>query len=273
MTIDNTSNSLNPLPLLSEEMERTLRLRAWRDEIFREALIADPKGVIQYMFHQSLPNGKLPDNQTINVIEQDPFTHHIVLPALANEEPILEIAEENQLELLVNMGEINWKPREIKLPKNSSGEKKKDEVRRYYEAKQTSQEQKSTNESLPKTDAKIPTRDQFQTALSSALKDKTFRQVLDTDPMKAMKLLYDKSFPDHKMPEGIDVKLLQNTRDTHHIVLASLPDASQNPEEQLDHIANMIEDNCKKQTAYLTQSGCSENCQLTGSGPNCPDVF
>lgn len=88
MTTNNTSNLLNPLSLLSEQMERTLRQLAWRDENFREALIADPKGVIQHLFHQPFPNDKLADDLTINVIEEDPSTHHIVLPILTDQLPI-----------------------------------------------------------------------------------------------------------------------------------------------------------------------------------------
>ncbi len=86
MTIKNTSHPLNTSSFLSEEIERTLRLRAWKDEIFREALIADPKGVIQHLFPQCFPNGKLPEELTIKVIEdEDPDICHIVLP------PFLEI--------------------------------------------------------------------------------------------------------------------------------------------------------------------------------------
>jgi hypothetical protein len=82
MTTDNTSDPLNPLPLLSQEMERTLRRLVWKDENFREALLADPKGIIQQVFPHCFPDGNIPDNLTIKVIEEDPSTHHIVLPAL-----------------------------------------------------------------------------------------------------------------------------------------------------------------------------------------------
>jgi len=79
MTTNNPNDSVNYIPFLSEEMERTLRRLAWKDEIFREALIADPKGIIQQVFLHCFPDGKLPDDLTIKVIEEDPFTHHIVL--------------------------------------------------------------------------------------------------------------------------------------------------------------------------------------------------
>src|SRR5215467_4563913 len=104
MKTGNTSRSLNTLPFLSEEVERALRLRAWRDELFREALIADPKRIIQRLFPQCFPNGEIPEQVTINVIKEDPGICHIVLPPLPDEFPTPEIPEEEQLELLANMG-------------------------------------------------------------------------------------------------------------------------------------------------------------------------
>jgi hypothetical protein len=110
MKNENTSHSLNTLPLLSEEIERTLRLRAWRDELFREALIANPKGVVQRLFPQCFLNGKIPEQLTINVIKEDPGTCHIVLPPLPDEFPTLEIPEEEQLEFVAHMGAADRMP-------------------------------------------------------------------------------------------------------------------------------------------------------------------
>ncbi len=104
MTINKTSHPLNTFAFVSEEMERTLRLRAWKDEIFRDALIADPKGVIQRLFPQCFPNGKLAEELTIKVIEEDPDTCHIVVPFLSDEFLTPEIPEEEHLELLAHMG-------------------------------------------------------------------------------------------------------------------------------------------------------------------------
>jgi hypothetical protein len=62
MTEKKSSASMQEFSLFSEEVERTLRRLAWKDEDFREALLADPKGVvIHYLFHQSLPIGKFPN--------------------------------------------------------------------------------------------------------------------------------------------------------------------------------------------------------------------
>jgi len=63
MTTDNPSDSMSHFPPLREEVERTLRLRAWKDETFRQELIADPKGVIERLFPQCFPDGKVTYNE------------------------------------------------------------------------------------------------------------------------------------------------------------------------------------------------------------------
>jgi hypothetical protein len=103
MTIKKTSDSISHLPPLREEVERELRLRAWKDEEFRQELIADPKGVIERLFPQCFPDGKVPKQVTYKVIEEDQYTHHIVLPMLPDE-VTNELSEETQLELMANMG-------------------------------------------------------------------------------------------------------------------------------------------------------------------------
>jgi hypothetical protein len=92
----------NQRPPLREEVERELRLRAWKDEAFRQELIADPKGVIERLFPQCFPGGKVPDKVTYKVIVEDAYTHHIILPALP-EELTSQISEEKLEELLAIM--------------------------------------------------------------------------------------------------------------------------------------------------------------------------
>jgi hypothetical protein len=87
---------------LREEVERELRLRAWKDEAFRQELIANPKGVIERLFPHYFPDGKVPDKVTYKVIVEDPYTHHILLPALP-EELTDQISEEKLKELLAIM--------------------------------------------------------------------------------------------------------------------------------------------------------------------------
>jgi hypothetical protein len=92
----------NQQPPSREEVERELRLRAWKDEAFRQELIANPKGVIERLFPQCFPGGKAPDKVTYKVIEEDAYTHHILLPALP-EELTSQISEEKLEELLAIM--------------------------------------------------------------------------------------------------------------------------------------------------------------------------
>jgi hypothetical protein len=80
-----TDNSLNEFPPLSEEVERMLRLQAWKDETFRQELIANPKGVTERLFPECFPDGKVPEQITYKVIEEDQYSPHIILPALHDE--------------------------------------------------------------------------------------------------------------------------------------------------------------------------------------------
>ena len=228
MTTGNTSYSINnTLPFLSEEMERTLRLRAWKDEIFREALIANPKGVIQRLFPQCFPNGKLAEELTIKVIEEGPGTCHIVLPSLLDEFPTPEIPEEEQLELLVHMGAERRPERMDASEKHQSQlpDKKSlfDVSRKTFERKQAEQQEKASE---PLTSAKL-TKD----IVSLAMKDDEFKNGIinalkEVDPQKGEKdlnnLIQEKfphNFPNGKIPEGYTIKLHQNTSDTLHFVL------------------------------------------------------
>jgi hypothetical protein len=102
-TEENIQDVTNQQPPSREEVERELRLRAWKDEAFRQELIANPKGVIERLFPQCFPDGKVPDNLTYKVIVEDAYTHHILLPTLPDE-LINEISEERLEELLVNGG-------------------------------------------------------------------------------------------------------------------------------------------------------------------------
>jgi hypothetical protein len=94
---------------LREEVERELRVRAWKDEAFRQELIANPKGVIERLFPQCFPGGKVPDKVTYKVIVEDPYTHHIILPAL-RDELTSQMSQERQEEIIAHMGcgDMTW---------------------------------------------------------------------------------------------------------------------------------------------------------------------
>ncbi len=224
MTIGNTDQSINMLPFLSEEMERTLRLRAWKDEIFREALIANPKGVIQRLFPQCFPDGKLAEELTIKVLEEDPDVCHIVLPSLLDEFPTPEIPEEEHLELLAHMGAErgfervdNSEQRKSQLPEKS---KPFDVVRRGQ----------SENKSLAEMDVKGALKEHYQN-------NKEFRKQVQAlegktpEEARAMsKKILQEHFPDYlsggKVPERQTLKVTRDTSDTRHLVLPKLPDTS-----------------------------------------------
>ncbi len=96
-----TANTLNEFAPLKEEVERTLCLQTWKDETFRQELITDPKGLIQWLIPQCFPRGKMPKQMTDKWIEEDQSTHHIIVPALPDE---FLVPEEQGLDLIANMG-------------------------------------------------------------------------------------------------------------------------------------------------------------------------
>src|SRR5690242_18838867 len=103
---ENAQEVTNQKPPLREEVERELRVRAWKDEAFRQELIANPRGVIERLFPHCFPDGKVPDKLTYKVIEEDAYTHHILLPALPDE-LTNEISEE-RLEEIIDETEQVW---------------------------------------------------------------------------------------------------------------------------------------------------------------------
>ena len=217
-------------------MERTLRLRAWKDEIFREALIADPKGVIQQLFPQCFPNGKLAEDLTIKVIEEDLDTCYIVVPFLPDEFPTREIPEEEQLELLACMGALErGRDSSEKRESRSSEKTKLNFTRQEYERKQQVAETKeNTPVSGDRPDshesAKRSTDKQLKQAFTKLLQDRQnlpdILELYKKNPQEGVQKFLKDYLPDHKVPQGGDIKILQNTSDTHHIVLPKLPDTS-----------------------------------------------
>ncbi len=96
-----TAHTLNEFAPLREDGEFPLRLQACKDETFREALIADPKGLIQWLIPQCFPRGKMSKQMTDKWIEEDQSTHCIIVPALPDE---FLVPEEQELDLIANMG-------------------------------------------------------------------------------------------------------------------------------------------------------------------------
>jgi hypothetical protein len=231
MTTNNISHSLNALPFLSEEMERTLRLRAWKDEIFREALIADPKGVIQRLFPQSFPDGKVPEELTIKVIEEDLDIYHVVFPFLPDECPILEIPEEEHLELLVNMAAADRLPRRTDSSdqRESENTKQPDLTRDSFKRRQAGENKENNPVSGDHQDSRRSenrlTKQEFQRIVEKAYQDKDLLQMVKTNPDQAKQMFLQKYLPNY----DLSVKVIQDTADIRHLVLPKLPDASHDP--------------------------------------------
>jgi hypothetical protein len=65
------------MPKSQQELEEAIASRALKDADFRREFISDPKGVLSREFGLSVP-----DEITIKVVEDQPGTAHIVLPAV-----------------------------------------------------------------------------------------------------------------------------------------------------------------------------------------------
>ena len=260
-----TNHPLNTFVFLSEEMERTLRLRAWKDEIFRKALIADPKGVIQRLFPQCFPNGKLPEELTIKVIEQDSDTCHIILPPLPDEFPILEIPEEEHLELLAYMGRLESKDSPEKKRQSQSSDKQPDFTKESFKRQQV----KENKENIPvsgahhdsREAAKLPTEKEWRQACSELSQNKELLQELqkENDPKRVMQMLVEKYFPNYKLPKDVTFKVFQDKPDTRHIVLPSSRDDFKRSGFSRETIDNISKKSLGGE-GYGPSEGCSTDC-------------
>src|SRR5690242_19114183 len=105
-TEENSQNVTSQHIPLKEEVERELRVRAWKDEAFRQELIANPKVAFERLFPPFFPDGKVPDCVIYKVIEEDAYTHHIILPALPDE--LTNELSEETLEKLIEETEQVW---------------------------------------------------------------------------------------------------------------------------------------------------------------------
>jgi hypothetical protein len=64
--------------------------RAWKDEAFKAELLRDPRGVLGRELAQLAPGAALPADIQIQVLEETPTHHYIVLPA----KPTIESGQE-----------------------------------------------------------------------------------------------------------------------------------------------------------------------------------
>jgi hypothetical protein len=66
-----------------EELEQHLRARAWKDDAFRQELLANPRSVLERDYEAWFPEGKIRSEYSIKVIEEDEQTLCFVLPPKA----------------------------------------------------------------------------------------------------------------------------------------------------------------------------------------------
>lgn len=71
-------------PVNSSQRERLkdeLIYRSWKDEAFRQELLANPVAVLEREYPEAFPGGKVPENINVKVVTEDKDTLCIVLPA------------------------------------------------------------------------------------------------------------------------------------------------------------------------------------------------
>src|SRR5690348_7402343 len=66
-----------------EELEQYLRARAWKDDTFRQELLTNPQAVLQRDCAVWFPNGIIPSDLSIKVIEEEEQSICFVLPPKA----------------------------------------------------------------------------------------------------------------------------------------------------------------------------------------------
>jgi hypothetical protein len=82
-----------------EELEQHLRARAWKDDTFRQELLANPKVVLQRDFAALFPEGKIPSELSIKVVEEEEQSICFVLPTKTPKDtlPDTETLEDEEL--------------------------------------------------------------------------------------------------------------------------------------------------------------------------------
>jgi hypothetical protein len=82
---DNIAQDVQQAALSRETLEQHLRARAWKDDSFRQELLANPKAVLQRDFAAWFPEGKIPSELSIKIVEEEEQSICFVLPPNATE--------------------------------------------------------------------------------------------------------------------------------------------------------------------------------------------
>lgn len=85
-----------------EELEQQIRMRAWKDDTFRQEFQATPKAVLERDYAQYFFEGKIPSELSIKVIEEEEQTICFVLPPkLADDQlPGVEDIDDQELSMV-----------------------------------------------------------------------------------------------------------------------------------------------------------------------------
>jgi hypothetical protein len=103
---DTTVQDIQQATFSREELEQHLRTRAWKDDAFRQEFLAHPKVVLQREFAAWFPEGKIPSELTIKVVEEEEQSICFVLPTKTPEDVLLntEVLEESELSAISGGG-------------------------------------------------------------------------------------------------------------------------------------------------------------------------
>ena len=74
----------------ASDLTAQLIARAWKDEAFKAELLREPTAVVARELAQLQPGATLPADIQIQVLEETPSTHYLVLPA----KPAIESGDE-----------------------------------------------------------------------------------------------------------------------------------------------------------------------------------
>jgi hypothetical protein len=92
-----------------EELEQHLRTRAWKDDAFRQEFLTNPKAVLQRDYAQSFPEGQIPSQLSIKVIEEEEQALCFVLPPKLSDDQLSELeimGDEELIEVLGGTGTL-----------------------------------------------------------------------------------------------------------------------------------------------------------------------
>jgi len=87
-----------PAPASRRDLEARIIANAWRNPKYKEALLKDPKAVLESELRKIDPKISLPDTLKVQVHEEAADTFHLVLPRDPRDLKLSDIVPDDQLE-------------------------------------------------------------------------------------------------------------------------------------------------------------------------------